>query len=350
MDLRRRELEFSNSFSNSIAKVKEETADTIVRLQAQVEGKELIESSNAELRSRITSMQRDQESLVSRHDVEQVRKDEHIHALEKTIETQKQAIKNMNEKIHELRNQKEKLSDEKLEVAQDLQLQIGALRAKEETLDKTVIELTGIVESQKVDYLAQVQSLQLMIEELEREGPLSRAIEALEKTEIMADVRLRVGDLKARNQRLQQENLKLAFHMDATSLKLKKMETRKEDTKELKAEFARMKEELDLFQSPKFDDVQNENIMLRERLKFIDKELRQDERYCLVEEANEWYKQSSVGPKITSLSFSTLSGGCDNLIAEDKKSTPQNCNTVKDVMVKESSKQNQGSIDEDKWL
>ncbi|CAJ1945653.1 unnamed protein product [Cylindrotheca closterium] len=360
-DLRRRESEFSNSFSKSmveanesLAKVKEETAETIATLQEQLKKKENVEKNNSELQSQIESLQSNQKSICNRYDVEKAVKNGQIHALEKTIQTQEQVIENIKEEMQELRNQKEKLSIDKTEEARDLKLQANALKARAEAFEKTVSELNATVERQKIDYLAQVQSLQLIIEEMEREGPLSRAIETLEKTEMMTEVRLRVGDLKAMNQRLREENLKLGFKIDAASLKLKKMDALEEESKEIKVEFARMKENLDLFQSPKFDDVQNENLMLREKLKFIATELRQDERNCLIEEANEWRKQSSDASATIPSSFSNLSDYCDKFAPEDgppvridEASTAQGAGMIDDATIEDLSKL---SIDNGKWL
>ena len=158
------------------------------------------------------------------------------------------------------------------------------------------------------------------------------------------------------NQRLQEENLKLGFQIDASSLKLKTMGALEVESKELKTEFARMKEELDLFQSPKFDDVQNENIMLREKLKFIATELKLDERNCLIEEAKEWQKQSSDASTAASSSFSNLSDHCDKLAPEDGAPMPTDEASaaqdydVNDTAIKGLSSPIKESIDNDKWL
>ncbi|KAL3943687.1 MAG: hypothetical protein SGBAC_002231 [Bacillariaceae sp.] len=360
-DLRKREKEFSSSFNKSLieaneslAKVKEETAETITMLQAQLLEKENIENFNAELKSQVESLQSEKKAIFNRFGEEEAVKDKQLHALEKTLQIQDEVTKNMKAEIQEVRNEKDKLSLDKTEETRDLQLQNSALKAEAQALEETVTEMNTTLERQNVDYLAQVQSLQLIIEELESEGPLVRAIEILEKTEVMTEVRLRVGDLKAMNQRLQEENLKLGFQMDATALKLKKMDALEEESKELKTEFARMKEQLDLLQSPMFNNVQNENIMLREKLKFIAKELRRDEINCLVEEAKEWKKQASDASVVTS--FRNLSGkstpenGMPMPMPIDEASARQGCDMISDRTAKGLSDSNEESMDNDKWL
>jgi hypothetical protein len=165
-----------------------------------------------------------------------------------------------------------------------------------------VTRLNDLMERRRVDYLAQVESCQILIEELESDGPLAKMVQAMEKTEIITEIRMRVGNLKAMNQSLQEENLRLGFKLDGAAAKLKAFERQQKEYETMRKESISLTKQLKDLEFSFKHEIDEGNSRLRGKVNELEKKLRQKERDLLAEQVKEWQERATEASS-TSSSF-----------------------------------------------
>jgi hypothetical protein len=307
--IRQKETKFTETFgkhivraNESLAQVKEDAAVEIEVLQKQLAEKSKLKLENSEQLKTIEALKTERTNTVKLFQAEQVGKNHHIHALEQTIHSQDRIIDNMTKEMSELEMCMTVLSERRRCEVEDLQLEMIAIETKANESEQMVTRLNDLMERRRVDYLAQVESCQILIEELESDGPLAKMVQAMEKTEIITEIRMRVGNLKAMNQSLQEENLRLGFKLDGAAAKLKAFERQQKEYETMRKESISLTKQLKDLEFSFKHEIDEGNSRLRGKVNELEKKLRQKERDLLAEQVKEWQERATEASS-TSSSF-----------------------------------------------
>lgn len=183
----------------------------------------------------LSSLQEENAGLREQFEVELQAKNQQIYALEHTLHAQEQIVESMRAEMDQLQSGMNHANEKRRGEVEDLQQELMQLEGRSLKQDREITALKMQLEESKLEHKAEVVRLKDVIANMET-NPLAKTMADLQHDDRMLEVRERLEQLKARNTKLQEENLKLGGRLERKVIEVKSLEFEKDRAEEMEQE------------------------------------------------------------------------------------------------------------------
>ena len=225
------------SYERQLSAIANERDEIIVGLRRELEemGGRDSEDVNA-MMNELNALQGENHGLREQFEVELQAKNQQIYALEHTLHAQELIVENMRSEMDQLQSGMEHATEKRRGEVEDLQQEVMQIESRAAKQDREIVALRMQLEESKLEHKAEVVRLKDVIVTMEKESPLAKQVAELQNDDRMLEVRERLEQLKVRNTKLQEENLKLGGRLERSIIEIKSFEAERSHGEEMEKE------------------------------------------------------------------------------------------------------------------